>query len=91
MNAAIMEQQRLEYELNDTVAAILKEQELYREEFVRFVELSQIAPYETTERGRLYVESLRQEFKVGWFRSKQKTDEENYLSIFFVCHLPLGW
>jgi small GTP-binding protein len=50
--------------------------ETRRQEWLREVELSQIAPYETTERGRLYVESLRPDFKVGWFRAKQKTAEE---------------
>jgi hypothetical protein len=47
-----------------------------RQEFLREIELSQIAPYETTERGRLYVESLRPDFKIGWFRAKQKTAQE---------------
>ncbi|MCF8566114.1 dynamin family protein [Alicyclobacillus tolerans] len=47
-----------------------------REEFVRSVELAQIAPYETTERGRMFVESLRPEFSVGWFKRKEKTQQE---------------
>lgn len=47
-----------------------------RDSLVRSVELAQVAPYETTELGRHYVESLRPDFKVGWFQSKAKTDAE---------------
>ncbi|GLG00013.1 hypothetical protein Alches_00520 [Alicyclobacillus hesperidum subsp. aegles] len=47
-----------------------------RESWLRLIELAQIAPYDTTEKGRIYVESLRPEFKVGLFRSAQKTDAE---------------
>lgn len=41
----------------------------------RLIELAQISPYETTERGRQYVESLLPSFKVGWLASARKTAE----------------
>ncbi|MBX5435646.1 MAG: dynamin family protein [Alicyclobacillaceae bacterium] len=56
--------------------ALSEAQRSIREQWVRSVELAQIAPYETTERGRSYVESLRPEFRVGWLRSKRKTAQE---------------
>ncbi len=46
------------------------------EEVRRLVDLAQISPYETTEKGRLYVESLRPNFKVGFLGAKQKTAAE---------------
>jgi small GTP-binding protein len=47
-----------------------------REEFLRSIDLGQIAPYDTTELGRRFVESLRPDFKVGWLNAKKKTEEE---------------
>lgn len=47
-----------------------------RERWIRVVELAQIAPYETTEKGRLYVESLRPDFKVGVLFAAKKTKAE---------------
>ncbi|MCL6598290.1 MAG: dynamin family protein [Alicyclobacillus macrosporangiidus] len=47
-----------------------------RQSFLRLIDLAQIAPYETTELGRLYVESLRPDFKVGWFGAREKTARE---------------
>ncbi len=78
LEEALKARQEIDDELDETVGSLLKEQELLREEFVRFVELAQISPYETTERGRKYAESLRPEFKVGWFRTKQKTADEQF-------------
>lgn len=46
------------------------------EGFLRSIDLGQIAPYGTTELGRKYVESLRPDFKVGWFGAEKKTAEE---------------
>jgi hypothetical protein len=46
-----------------------------REKWMRLVELAQIAPYETTEKGRMYIESLRPDFKVGFFRAQKKTED----------------
>lgn len=47
-----------------------------KEGFDRSVELAQIAPYGTTELGRMYVESLRKDFKVGWIGVERKTAQE---------------
>jgi len=44
--------------------------------WLRAVDLAQIAPYETAEKGRRYIDSLRPEFKVGMFRSAKKTEAE---------------
>jgi len=67
-------------ELQDDISAqrrtLEAEQQMAQDSFVRSVELAQIAPYDTTERGRVYVESMRPEFKVGWLGAKQKTDKE---------------
>jgi small GTP-binding protein len=63
-------------QIEETISLTMREQDELREELVRLVELAQISPYDTTERGRMYVESLRPEFKVGWFRQKQKTAHE---------------
>ncbi|RIV28110.1 GTP-binding protein [Alicyclobacillaceae bacterium I2511] len=46
-----------------------------RQEFVRKVELAQIAPYGTTERGRQYIESLRPGFRVSRLASRAKTEQ----------------
>ncbi|MCL6632180.1 MAG: dynamin family protein [Alicyclobacillus herbarius] len=43
---------------------------------LREIELAQIAPYETTEKGRLFVESMRPDFRVGWLRSAERTEKE---------------
>ncbi|MFB5190325.1 dynamin family protein [Alicyclobacillus fastidiosus] len=59
-----------------------------REAWVRTVELAQLAPYETTEKGRMYVESLRPDFKVGFLRSAAKTAaEQNRRAEAFVLDL----
>ncbi|MDP9727598.1 dynamin family protein [Alicyclobacillus tolerans] len=47
-----------------------------RIELARLIELAQISPYETTELGRKYVESLRSDFRVGWFGREKKTEQE---------------
>lgn len=44
--------------------------------FSRMASLAQIAPYDTTERGRHYVESLRDSFRIGWLGGKSKTETE---------------
>lgn len=49
-----------------------------REEWIRTIELAQISPYETTEKGRHYIESMRPDFKVGVFRSAKKTELERH-------------
>lgn len=46
------------------------------EGFHRSIDLGQIAPYDTTERGRMFVESLRKGFKVGWLNAKKRTEDE---------------
>ena len=58
------------------LALLRQSQQTTREELVRSVELAQISPYETTERGRLYIESLRPGFKVGWWRAEERTKQE---------------
>ncbi len=55
---------------------IQAEAQRLEEDLRRTVELAQISPYETTELGRMYVESLRPGFKVGWIGAKQKTAAE---------------
>ncbi|MCL6515681.1 dynamin family protein [Alicyclobacillus sp.] len=55
---------------------VAAEREAVRQSFLRMIDLAQIAPYETTERGRLYVESLRPDFRVGWLGWREKTQRE---------------
>ncbi|MCL6637006.1 MAG: dynamin family protein [Alicyclobacillus sp.] len=50
--------------------------ESLRSEWLRKIELAQIAPYETAERGRRYIESLRSDFRVGWLGWRQRTEQE---------------
>ncbi|ACV58008.1 dynamin family protein [Alicyclobacillus acidocaldarius] len=50
--------------------------ETLRDGWLRAVDLAQIAPYETAEKGRRYIDSLRADFKVGVFRSTKKTEAE---------------
>ncbi|MBF8376976.1 dynamin family protein [Alicyclobacillus mali] len=50
--------------------------EALRDGWLRAVDLAQIAPYETAEKGRRYIDSLRDDFKVGMFRSAKKTEAE---------------
>ncbi len=76
LESAQTEKDQLEQQVAQAVTDIATELEQYREEFIRLIELAQISPYETTERGRNYIESLRPEFKIGWFRSRQKTADE---------------
>ena len=62
--------------VNREQESISKTYDALHEDVRRLVDLAQISPYETTEKGRLYVESLRQNFKVGFLGSKQKTAAE---------------
>jgi small GTP-binding protein len=62
--------------VNREQESISKTYDALHEDVRRLVDLAQISPYETTEKGRLYVESLRQNFKVGLLGSKQKTAAE---------------
>ncbi|MCL6627686.1 MAG: hypothetical protein K6T68_14015, partial [Alicyclobacillus shizuokensis] len=50
--------------------------EQFLSRLLREIELAQVAPYETTEKGRLFVESLRPDFRVGWLRSAERTAAE---------------
>lgn len=67
-------------ELQEDIEGAKKEvqqtQQVVREEFVRSVELAQVCPYETTEKGRLYIESLQPGFKMGWWRAGERTKQE---------------
>lgn len=72
--AAELVRVRKQYEAS--AQAVRDSAQATRESWLRLIELAQIAPYETTEKGRLYIESLRPEFKVGLFRSVQKTEAE---------------
>lgn len=63
-------------EITQRQADLITEWETAEEGFERSVELAQIAPYSTTELGRIYIESLRKDFKVGWIGAQRKTDEE---------------
>ncbi|WAH40867.1 dynamin family protein [Alicyclobacillus fastidiosus] len=73
---AKQELQLVEDEIDQAKQVQGKEASTLREAWVRTVELAQISPYETTEKGRLYVESLRPDFKVGFLRSGAKTAAE---------------
>lgn len=70
------ERDQIEKKLADAREAQEWELRTKREEWTRLVELAQIAPYDTTEKGRAYIESLRPEFKVGVIRATKKTEEE---------------
>lgn len=70
------ERQQIEVELEQAKNQVTEQFQKIREECLRLIELAQVSPYETTERGRVYVESLRDDFKVGWFRAKEKTNAE---------------
>ncbi|WP_206916384.1 dynamin family protein [Alicyclobacillus suci] len=67
---------QLEEAFQQENAAFVDSQRALRESWVRLVELAQISPYETTEKGRFFVESLRPDFKVGFLRSAAKTAAE---------------
>jgi small GTP-binding protein len=67
-------------ELSDKVEAV---RQTVQDEFdetlarlLRSIELAQIAPYDTTEKGRRFVESLRPDFRVGWLRAEERTERE---------------
>lgn len=62
--------------LTTAIEALQKEQEGIREQMQRMVDLAQISPYDTTEFGRFYIESLRPDFRPGWFRARQRALEE---------------
>ncbi|WP_067931857.1 dynamin family protein [Alicyclobacillus kakegawensis] len=56
--------------------ALADTSEQFLSRLLREIELAQVAPYETTEKGRLFVESLRPGFRVGWLRSAERTAAE---------------
>lgn len=56
--------------------ALHEAQEAALAAWLRLIELAQISPHDTTELGRSYVESLRPDFKVGWWRSADRTAAE---------------
>ncbi|MCL6593012.1 MAG: dynamin family protein, partial [Alicyclobacillus sp.] len=56
--------------------ALRQTMETRRSEWLRKIELAQIAPYSTAERGRRYIESLRPDFRMGWFGWRQRTEQE---------------
>jgi len=66
--------EQLESAREEAKLALQMRNEARREELVRSVELSQIAPYETTERGRNYIESLTSTFHVGWWRPAKQIE-----------------
>lgn len=68
--------QSLEESLQAAYQADVEARLARRESWVRGVELAQISPYETTEKGRFFVESLVPDFKVGFFKSAHKTEAE---------------
>ena len=70
------EKQALETSLQSERHAILVHQEEQRQNLIREVDLAQIAPYGTTELGRMYIESLRPGFRIGWFSNQQKVESE---------------
>ncbi|QSO49058.1 dynamin family protein [Alicyclobacillus mengziensis] len=65
-----------EAEVEQLEQGVRREYDKAHEEFSRSIDLGQIAPYDTTELGRRYVESLRPGFKVGWLNAKKRTEEE---------------
>lgn len=70
------ERHELAQSLEQQTESIFHQFQEKEKEFIRSIELAQIAPYDTTERGRTYVLSLRSDFKVGWIGSAQKTAQE---------------
>lgn len=62
--------------LTDARKQLQAEQADVQNRLLRSVELAQISPYATTELGRLYIESLRPDFRPGWFRQKQRAVTE---------------
>ncbi|WAH35843.1 dynamin family protein [Alicyclobacillus dauci] len=76
----LSQEEEREHGLNDELQtqyqADVESRNDLREKWIRQVELAQIAPYETTEKGRVYVESLRPEFKVGFLLAAKKTEQE---------------
>ncbi|GMA49596.1 hypothetical protein GCM10025857_09530 [Alicyclobacillus contaminans] len=71
------ELQRLTAQMDAQRTQLRQTLEALGDEVRRQIQLAQIAPYETTEKGRLYVESQRPNFKVGGlFGGQRKTDAE---------------
>ena len=62
--------------LEEKMAELTANKQSFLDSVSRTIDLAQIAPYDTTEKGRRYVESLRDGFKVGWLRSKEATQRE---------------
>jgi predicted GTPase len=56
---------------------IIKEkEESIRNQFMKIVDSAQLMPYETREKAGLFIDSVKNDFKVGLFFSKQKTNQE---------------
>ncbi|QQE80257.1 dynamin family protein [Alicyclobacillus sp. SO9] len=46
------------------------------EKMLRSIDSAQIAPYETTGKGKAFIESMKPGFHVGWIRKEEKTRDE---------------
>lgn len=66
----------LDQQRSAAISSLQEKQASVRAEFARMIDLAQVAPYDTTELGRLYVESLRPGFRVGWLGARGKTAKE---------------
>lgn len=66
-------------QLEEHLEQLRVNEQTFLDSVLRTIDLAQIAPYDTTEKGRRYIESLRDGFKVGWFRSKDATLRERNL------------
>lgn len=53
-----------------------EKEETIRDQFVKIIESAQLMPYETREKAGLFIEAAKNDFKVGLFFSKQKTEQE---------------
>lgn len=68
--------QQRQSEMQKQLHALLVEKQSLETAIARAIDLAQVSPYETTELGRHYVESLRPHFKIGWIQSASKTENE---------------
>lgn len=73
------ERDSLKAELAAERSAQCAREEAERVNLEHSIDLAQIAPYGTTELGRAYIESLQPGFKPGWFRAKQRVEQERVM------------
>ncbi|MED1865689.1 dynamin family protein [Fictibacillus nanhaiensis] len=70
------EQEDLSNLLSKKKQEIIEKEENVKEQLVNILDSAQLMPYETRERAGMFIESAKNDFKVGIFFSKQKTEQE---------------